>query len=143
MELSPFTDDAAIIMQMAEEISEHPLREPQLSEKEVVKQVKLLQEMGLDITEKQLHTYWSPITMRWLRDTFNDQSIELAKLVKRLMTKVEQTTLRRPKNMHALTDEELAIFNNAHTKYAATRDLFYGVSRNAAQKLRQIGRAHV
>ncbi len=138
MELSPFTDDAATIIKLADDVAERPLDATRMSEKEVIRQIALLKEMGVDITAKQLHTYWDQTTMRWLRDTFNAMSVELARLIKRNMVKVQQTTFGRPKNIHALSDEELAIFNNAHTKYAAVRDLFYGVSRNAAQKLRQL-----
>lgn len=138
MELSPFTDRAAIVMKLADEVAERPLSAKKMSEKEVLKQIELLKTMGVDITEKELYTYWDQTTMRWLRDEFNAMSVELARLIKRNMVKIEKTTMGRIKNMYALSDEELAIFNNAHVKYAAVRDLFYGVSRNAAQKLRQL-----
>ena len=138
MELSPFTDNAAIVMKLADDVAERPLGAKQMSEKEVLQQIDLLKEMGVDITQKEIYTYWDQTTMRWLRDEFNAMSIELARLIRRNMVKIEKTSMGRIKNMYALTDEELAIFNNAHVKYAAVRDLFYGVSRNAAQKLRQL-----
>jgi len=127
MELAPFTKSAARIMAMNEDVVSGKLEHVKITTAEQRTIVKELREMGIDITEKKLATYWTPAELLFLRDTYNAQARGIADLARILQTEL--------KNNGRLSDSSLAMFNEAHTQFVATRDLFYGVSGNAARQL--------
>ncbi|KKN03968.1 hypothetical protein LCGC14_1102310, partial [marine sediment metagenome] len=127
MELAPFTKSAARIMAMNEDVVSGKLEHVKITTAEQRTIVKELREMGIDITEKKLATYWTPAELLFLRDTYNAQARGIADLARILQTEL--------KDNGRLSDSSLAMFNEAHTQFVATRDLFYGVSGNAARQL--------
>ena len=127
MELAPFDESAARIIAMSEDISENPLQDVIMTHHSVQKLAEDLKGYGLKIEEKGLFTHWDPVTMVWLRDTYQAQGDAILRLARNLNDKTKQ-------GGH-IADNELAFFNNAHTKFVATRDLFHGVSGNAARTL--------
>jgi hypothetical protein len=103
------------------------LEKVQISIPEQKSIVKELREMGIKIDQKKLATFWTPAELLFLRDTYNAMAngmLELGRVLKQDL-----------KNSGRLTDEQMAMFNEAHTQFVATRDLFFGVSGNAARSL--------
>lgn len=127
MELAPFDDTAARIIAMAERASENPLDEPVVSHRERFRMMDDLKAIGIDIEEKALFQHWDATEMLWLREVYNGQANAILKLARDLTESM--------KLGGAVDDATLAFFNQAHTKFIATRDLFYGVSSNAARTL--------
>lgn len=127
MEMAPFTANAAKIIAMNEDVVSGKLEKVQISIPEQKSIVKALREMGIKIDQKRLATFWTPAELLYLRDTYNAMAngiLELGRVLKQDL-----------KNSGRLTDEQMAMFNEAHTTFVATRDLFFGVSGNAARSL--------
>lgn len=129
MELNPFSKTAAKIIEMNEEAlsGRLQLREVRSTHPEQAAQVREMERMGIDITKKPINAYWTPSELRFLRDTYNKQARGMADLARILDSKL--------RNENRISDPDLARFNNAHAIFVATRDLFYGVSGNAARQL--------
>lgn len=127
MELDPFSKSAAKIIAMNEEVVSGKLKEVKITHAETRSMVKDLQDLGVDITEKKLTTYWTHVELMALRDTYNAQALGIADMAVALRT--------RKKTNGVLTNQDLAKFNEAHAQFVATRDLFYGTSGNAARQL--------
>ncbi len=129
MELKPFTENAAKIIAMNEQVLNEPnkLKDVRITHKEQQALADELVEMGIDITNKKVAAHWAPHELMALRQMYNDQANGMANLARRL-----ESDLR---NNGRLPDEQLAMFNEAHTQFVATRDLFFGVSGNAARQL--------
>jgi hypothetical protein len=127
MELDPFSKSAAKIIAMNEEVVSGKLKEVKITHAETRSMVKDLQNLGVDITEKKLTTYWTHVELMALRDTYNAQALGIADMAVALRT--------RKKTNGVLTNQDLAKFNEAHAQFVATRDLFYGTSGNAARQL--------
>lgn len=127
LSLDPFSPEAAKVIKMAEDVSGRKLKDqviPISKHRELIEDMK---SMGIDILKKDEMSYWTPAELMWLRDTYNAQSEGMAELVRRMESKM--------RNEGGLTDADLALFNQAHTQFMATRDLFYGTSGNAARQL--------
>ena len=127
MELAPFTTNAAKIISMNEDVVSGKLEKVKITTAEQRSIVKELREMGIKIDKKKLATHWTPAELLYLRDTYNSMAngmLELGRVLKRDLI-----------NNGRLTDEQMAMFNEAHTTFVATRDLFFGVSGNAARQL--------
>lgn len=127
MELAPFTKNAAKIMAMNEDVVSGKLEGVKVTIPEQESIVKELREMGIKIDKKKLATYWTPAELLYLRDTYNAMANGMLEL--------GSVLARELKNSGKLSDESLAMFNEAHTTFVATRDLFFGVSGNAARQL--------
>jgi len=127
MELDPFSETAAKIIHMNEQVVSGKLKEVKTTHAEQRAMAKELQDLGVDITDKKISAHWSPSELVFLRDTYNAQALGMADLARRL-----DSDLR---NNGMLAFEDLAMFNQAHAQFVATRDLFYGVSGNAARQL--------
>jgi hypothetical protein len=127
MSLDPFSESAAKIMKMAESLSGKKLREKTIPISKHDKDIQDLKDLGIDILEKDEFSYWTPGELKWLRDTYNEQANGIAEIARKLQSKLD--------NEGGLTDADLAFFNAAHTQFMATRDLFSGVSGNAARQL--------
>jgi len=127
MELDPFSSSAAKVMAMNEQVVSGKLQEVKITHREQAAIVEDLRDMGIDITEKQMASYWTPAELMFLRDTYNAQANGIADLARRLESKM--------RNEGRLLDSDLARFNNAHSQFVATRDLFFGTSGNAARQL--------
>jgi len=127
MELAPFTTSAARIMAMNEDILSGKLQAVKITTAEQKAIVDDLRRMGIKIDEKELASHWSPAEMLFLRDTYNAQAKGMHNLARVLGEDL--------KNNGRLTDQQMAAFNEAHTQFVATRDLFFGVSGNAARQL--------
>lgn len=127
LSLDPFSPTAAKVIKMAEDVSGRKLKDqviPISKHRELIEDMK---SMGIDILKKDEMSYWTPAELMWLRDTYNAQSEGMAELVRRMESKM--------RNEGGLTDADLALFNQAHAQFMATRDLFYGTSGNAARQL--------
>lgn len=127
MELAPFTKNAAKIIAMNEQVVSGKLKEVKITHSEQRAIIDSLEELGIDITEKELYSYWTPAELAYLRDTYNAQANAMADYVRRLRSYME--------NEGKLSDAELANFNEIHTQFVATRDLFFGTVGNAARQL--------
>ncbi len=127
MELTPFTTSAARIMAMNEDILSGKLKKVKITDAEQKAMVEDLRKMGINITNKTLSAHWTPAELLFLRDTYNAQAKGMHDLARVLGQEL--------KNNGRLTDQQMAMFNEAHTQFVATRDLFYGVSGNAARQL--------
>lgn len=127
MNLDPFTTSAARIMAMNESVVSGTLKRVEITVAEQKAIVNELQKMGINITEKNLATHWTPAELMFLRDTYNAQANGMAGLARQLKSNLDANG--------RLTNEEMARFNQAHTQFVATRDLFFGVSGNAARQL--------
>jgi hypothetical protein len=127
MELKPFTKSAAKIIAMNEDIVSGKLEKVKITTAEQKTIVEELRRMGIKIDEKSLSSHWSPAELLFLRDTYNAQANGIADLARLLANDLE--------NNGRLTDQQMAMFNEAHTQFVATRDLFFGVSGNAARQL--------
>ena len=127
MEMAPFTANAAKIIAMNEDVVSGKLEKVQISIPEQKSIVKALREMGIKIDQKKLATFWTPAELLYLRDTYNAMANGMLELGRALKQDL--------KNSGRLTDEQMAMFNEAHTTFVATRDLFFGVSGNAARSL--------
>lgn len=127
MELKPFTKSAAKIIAMNEDIVSGKLEKVKITTAEQRTIVDELRRMGIKIDEKSLSSHWSPAELLFLRDTYNAQANGIADLARLLANDLE--------NNGRLTDQQMAMFNEAHTQFVATRDLFFGVSGNAARQL--------
>jgi hypothetical protein len=127
MELKPFTKSAAKIIAMNEDIVSGKLEKVKVTVEEQRAIVEELRRMGIKIDEKSLSSHWSPAELLFLRDTYNAQANGIADLARLLANDLE--------NNGRLTDQQMAMFNEAHTQFVATRDLFFGVSGNAARQL--------
>jgi len=129
MELNPFSDTAARMMVMNEQVlsGELKLRPVKMTHAEQKAQVEEMEKLGIDITQKPIASYWTPADLRFLRDTYNKQGRGMAEISKFLANKIDHEG--------RLSDSDMAYFNNAHAVFVATRDLFYGVSGNAARQL--------
>lgn len=127
MELTPFTTSAARIMAMNEDILSGKLKAVKITTAEQRAIVDDLRRMGIKIDEKSLASHWSPAELLFLRDTYNAQAKGMHNLARVLGVDLE--------NNGRLTDQQMAMFNEAHTQFVATRDLFFGVSGNAARQL--------
>ena len=127
MELAPFTTNAARIISMNEDVVSGKLEKVKITTGEQKTIVKELREMGIKIDQKKLATHWTPAELLYLRDTYNSMANGMMELGRALA--------RDLKNNGHLTDQQLALFNEAHTTFVATRDLFFGVSGNAARQL--------
>lgn len=126
MSLDPFSEDGARLIKMAEDVSGRKLKDqviPHSVHRDIVKSMK---EMGINILEKDQMSYWTPAELMWLRDTYNAQAVGMAEIIRKFEPKMRN---------EGLTDADLAFFNSAHTQFMATRDLFYGISGNAARQL--------
>lgn len=127
LELAPFSTNAAKIISMNEDVVSGKLEKVKITIPEQKTIIKELREMGIKIDQKKLATHWTPAELLYLRDTYNSMAngmLELGRVLRRDL-----------KNNGRLTDEQMAMFNEAHTTFVATRDLFFGVSGNAARQL--------
>lgn len=127
MELAPFAKSAAKIIAMNEQVVSGKLKEVKITHSEQRAIIDSLEELGIDITEKELYSHWSPAELAYLRDTYNAQANAMADYVRHLRSYME--------NEGKLSDVELANFNEIHTQFVATRDLFFGTVGNAARQL--------
>jgi hypothetical protein len=129
MELDPFSDVAAKIIEMNETAlsPEFKLRASTTTHKMTRKLSEEMREVGIDITNKPIASYWTEVELDFLRNTYDHQAQGMAELAKQLTNRL--------RNEGRLRDSELAEFNNAHSIFVATRDLFYGVSGNAGRQL--------
>lgn len=129
MELDPFSSTAAKIIEMNERVLTEPNRLTPVTttHAEQAKLADELEEMGIDITRKPAESYWQPHELKFLRDTYNRQATGIMDMAVAMRSKL--------RNEGRLLDSELAKFNNAHSMFVTTRDLFYGVSGNAARQL--------
>jgi len=127
MELAPFSTNAAKIIAMNEDVVSGKLQGVKITTEEQLTIVKELREMGIKIEQKKLATYWTPAELLYLRDTYNSMAhgmLELGRVLRRDL-----------KNNGRLTDEQMAMFNEAHTTFVATRDLFFATVGNAGRQL--------
>jgi len=127
MELAPFSTNAAKIIAMNEDVVSGKLEGVKITTEEQLTIVKELREMGIKIEQKKLATYWTPAELLYLRDTYNSMAhgmLELGRVLRRDL-----------KNNGRLTDEQMAMFNEAHTTFVATRDLFFATVGNAGRQL--------
>jgi hypothetical protein len=127
LSLDPFSKEAATLIKMAESLSGKKLKNQVIPIAKHRKEIEELKEMGVDILGKDEMSYWTPAELMWLRDTYNEQANGIAEIARKLQSKKD--------NLGGLTDADLAFFNAAHTQFMATRDLFSGVSGNAARQL--------
>ncbi len=127
MELDPFSKTAAKIISMNEDIVSGKLTEVKITHAETADMVKQLKLLGIDIKDKQLTSYWTHVELMALRDDYNAMAKGMGEMA---------VMLRHQRKVNGvLTNAELALFNQAHTQFVATRDLFYGTSGNAARQL--------
>lgn len=129
MELDPFSDTAAKIIEMNERVLREPdrLQPNTTTHAEQAELADELARMGIDITRKPEESYWQPHELKFLRDTYNAQARGMADLATELRSKLD--------NDGRVIDGDLARFNDAHAVFVATRDLFYKTSGNAARQL--------
>jgi len=127
MHLDPFSENAAKIIAMNERIVSGKLVGVKITTPEQMAIVKDLRDMGVNITKKQLASFWTPAEMVFLRNTYNSQALAMADLSRKFESKL--------RNDGVLTNQDLAFFNQAHSQFVSTRDLFFGVSGNAARQL--------
>jgi hypothetical protein len=103
------------------------LQDVTLSHREQAALVKDMESRGIDVTVKELTDHWTPAELMFLRDTYDKQAYGIAEMARQLESKL--------RNEGRLLNTDLAHFNNAHSIFVATRDLFHGVSGNAARQL--------
>ena len=127
MELAPFTASAAKIIAMNEQVVSGKLKDIKVTHTEQQAIIDAMAESGVKITDKTLYSHWTPAELAYLRETYNAQADAIAGYVRRLRTYME--------NEGRLSDAELANFNEIHTQFVATRDLFFGTVGNAARQL--------
>ena len=127
MSLDPFGETAAKVMAMAEDISSSKLKEVNITHREQLAIVDDLKKLGVDITQKKLATHWTAAEMLFLRNTYDAQANGIADMARILSSEMSLGS--------RLVDKDLARFNQAHAQFVATRDLFFGVSGNAARQL--------
>jgi hypothetical protein len=130
MDLTPFSEQAARIIAMAEGVhgNETKLKEVNVTIKEIQSLAKDMEKAGIDIKEKDIATHWTPAELYYLRDTYNRMAHGMADLARNLASVMD--------NGGHLDDMALAYFNAAHVQFVSIRDLFYGVRGNAARMLR-------
>lgn len=127
MELAPFTESAAKIIAMNEDVVSGKLKEVKITHAEQRAIIDSMAELGVKITEKNLYSHWTPAELAYLRDTYEAQANAMAGYVRHLKSYME--------NEGKLSDAELAHYNDMHTQFVATRDLFFGTVGNAARQL--------
>lgn len=127
MELSPFSNDAAEIIAMAESITNRPLTEINATHKEQQKIADSLAKKGIDITVKDMASYWTPSELLFLRNVYDRMARHISDYSRKLASVMD--------NGQPISDTDLAFFNAAHAKFMTVRDLFYGVRGNAARML--------